>query len=286
MKAKKFIDESTFVQERIARLQENYDVDLSTACDATDSGYVGKGWLISYAVLNFTVSIPSPPYVIPDEVYDDAITIFRETHIRLEREKTFYIFRLQPSPRDSASWSLTLFFRNDQLDKKHEGIRQAAELLLRLKLRSEDFQSMYSDPPHLFITFSDRLKQLISFPLPSKMDFTYPIMSSRKLEQNVIMDQYDDELVKMSSIFLGNAFFFEGAYQQAMDHWQVAANLGLAVAFFNIACAFSKLGNMEKAYAYCREAVNQNYSKEEILHDKDFAEFRAHPLFQKIRELL
>ena len=47
-----------------------------------------------------------------------------------------------------------------------------------------------------------------------------------------------------------------------------------------------KLGKMEEAYTYCREAITHNFSKEAILNDPDFAEFRAHPLFQKIREKL
>lgn len=285
MKAKKFIDESTFVQARMERLRQSYDVDLGTAFDATDGGYIGKGWLISYAVLNFTVSIPSPPSVIPDDVYGDAIAIFMETHRRLERERTFYTLRLQPSARDSA-WSLTLFLSNDQLDTKHADVRQVAELLLRLKASNGDFQSMYSDLPHPLTCLSNRLNQVLAFPLPEPVDFAEHFVLASKLEQAMINDEYSGVLLGMAGMFLGNSCFFAGALEQAIEHWHNPANQGKADAFFNIACAFSRLGEMEEAYTNCKKAIAHNYSIDAILHDPDFAEFRAHPLFQKIRKEL
>lgn len=286
MKTRKFVDESTFAQEHMARLRESYDVALGTAFDATDGGYIGKGWLISYSVLNLTVGIPTLPRAIPDDVYDDAIAIFREAHRRLERERTFYTLRFQPSTRDSAPWSLTLFLSNDQLDTRHADVRQVAELFLRLKASSNDFQSMYSDLPHPLTCLSNRLKQVLAFPLPEPMDFAEHFVMASKLEQAMINDEYSGVLLGMAGMFLGNSSFFEGTLEQAIAYWKIAANQDKADAFFNIACAFSKLGQMEEAYTYCKEAIAHNFSKDAILHDPDFAEFRAHSLFQKIREEL
>src|SRR5262249_39691884 len=77
--------------------------------------------------------------------------------------------------------------------------------------------------------------------------------------------------------------YFLGRYRQAIPPWQQAADRGVPEALMSIGAAHALLGNMQKAFQFCKKALENGVSRK-LLDDEDFAAFRRHPLFAKLKE--
>jgi len=102
------------------------------------------------------------------------------------------------------------------------------------------------------------------------------------VERVLLTGGCDRNIHCMSGVYLGNLNYFLKRHREAIPHWQRAADAGEPEALMCIGSAFAMLGDMTKAFRFCKRALQHGVSQK-LLDDPDFAKFRQHPLFAKLK---
>jgi tetratricopeptide (TPR) repeat protein len=92
----------------------------------------------------------------------------------------------------------------------------------------------------------------------------------------------DDASNHRAHFVLGFAFHMQSEYEEAIDHWEIAADdrTMIEVAHYNIACAKSLSGDTEGALASLNNAYRHGFFlKDDVLTDSDLVAVRDDPAF-------
>jgi len=270
------------IGHRLKRLRRKYKLKFGVAFDATAKECRGKGWLTDYVVIDLTVALPSKKGVIPDDLYQDAIEIFRRAEAILHRSRTFFVLRIVPNLKKQAS-SLAVFLSNRDLAGTHAAVRKTAGELLSLMVENASFKEWYSGFAHGLCAYSHRSKRLFAFPADVPLTFSDYYWYSEEVEQSLLSDRCGEDLICESGVYLGNVDFLFRRYHEAIKHWQQSVDTGKPEALMNIACGYTALGDMQKAFQFCKRGLESGAPRSR-LKDSELAEFRRHPLFAKLKE--
>lgn len=284
MELPEVISKDKKVRGQIEFVQQEFNAELSAFFDASEGGYIGKGWPTTYIMLGLSVALPKESCTIPDKTFKEIISLFQKIHERMHREKSFYCLEFKTTT-PGKPYSITNFFENSHLfDEIPTLLLKVSELLIRLSQSNAGFNMMYEDERFALSRFSSRNKRILTLDLKDAPEFnTHFVIQNTK----IYTDEYPDAWLGDASMFLGNAYFLDGAYEKAIDHWSFCSKYDVSgTAFYNMACAHSNLGDMESAYHSCIKAVEQNVDRNLLLHDEDLSLFRKHPLYKKVLEML
>jgi hypothetical protein len=272
------------IGDRLKNLRRKYMLKLGVAFDATGKQRRAKGWLSNYAVVDLTVALPLKKAEIPDDLYRDAFEIFRHAEKALDRNRTFFVLRTVPHLKKQAwSWSVALLLNNLDLAETHVMVRQTAGELLSLMVGHSAFKAQYSNAAHALCLYSQRDKCIYAFPSEAPITFSDHYRDCDEVEQSVLSDKCGEEIVCWSGVYLGNLNYFLRRHREAIPHWQRAADTGEPYALMSIAGSHAILGDMKKAFQFSKRAL-ENGVPSSNLNDPEFAAFRRHPLFAKLKE--
>ena len=88
---------------------------------------------------------------------------------------------------------------------------------------------------------------------------------------------------------IGTTYYLWDNLSKAIYYWERAADNAVnnsdieGKAYFNIACAESKLGNMDKVLSMLKLALENNINFNDIINDPDLAEFRQDGHFKELK---
>jgi hypothetical protein len=273
----------TIIGEHLKNLRRKYKLKFAVAFDATGKQRRRKGWLTDYAVVDLTMALPSKKDVIPDELYHGALEIFTQAENILKRSRTFFVLRLTPHLK-KPPWSLALLLRNRDLAGAHTNLTKTAGELLSLKAGSASFKKWYSGFGHGLCVYSHRSNCLFAFPLEAPITFSEHYRDSEEIEQSLLSDKCGEDIMCASGVYLGNVDFLFGRHREAIKQWHQAVATGWPDALMNIASGYTALGEMQKAFEFCKRALEKGVSRER-LNDPELAKFRRHPLFAKLKAI-
>jgi len=272
------------IQSRLKNLRRKYALKFGVVFDATGRQRRSKGWLADYAVVDLTVVLPSKKAVIPDDLYAEAIEIFRHAEKTLKRSRTFFCLRIVPA-LNKPKWSVALLLRDRDFANTHSLIREAAGEFLGLRIGNAEFKKQYtSNEAHLLCAYSHRDKCLRCVSTGEPITFSDYYDDSEEAEQSLLSDKCGDDIVCLTGVHLGNLNYFLKRDREAIPHWQRAANTGQPEALMCIGGAYARLGDLEKTLLFCKRAIENGVSRK-MLDDPDFAPFRRHPRFLKLKSV-
>lgn len=269
------------LEDRLGRLRGRYEVTFTKAFDTGESR-AAKSWKSNYAVLDLVAVLPAKASGIPDDLYLEALEVFKIADQALGRARTFFCLRLVPRLK-GPSWSLELFLQDRDLLRTHTLVLEVAKPIVELMLKNAEFRKSCSDGPHLLVAYSERDKRVIGFQSQLPVTFDQSYSQSTKVEQELMSDNCGKNITGMSGVFLGNVGCARDDYRAASEHWRRAADAGVKDAPFCVAVASVQLGDMEQAFEFCKRAI-QVGDPPSRLNDPELAEFRRHPLFAKLKE--
>lgn len=273
----------SIIGERLKDLRHKYKLKFGVAFDATRKQCRGTDWLTDYVVLDLTAALPSKKGEIPPDFYRDAIAIFRHAEMNLNRNRTFFILRIVPDLK-KQKWSLALLLNNRDLPGTHQIVRETAAELLKLMAGNASWKQWYRGFAHGLCAYSQRSKRLFAFPAQAPLTFSDYYTYNEEVEQSLLSDKCGEDLICETGVYLGNVDFLFRRYREAIAHWQQAVDAGKAEALMNIACGYTALGDMQKAFQFCKRGL-ENGAPRSRLKDSELAEFRRHPLFPKLKEI-
>jgi hypothetical protein len=280
----KALKADSLINERLKALRRKYKLKFGVAFDATAKQRRDKGWLTDYAVIDFTVALPSKKGVIPDDLYRAAIEIFRHAEKILKRNRTFFLFRIVPNLKKQAwSWSLALLLTARDLSGTHALVRKTAAELLSLLVGNASFKKCYSGFAHGLCAYSHRSKRLFAIPVEVPLTFSDYYRDSEEVEQTLMSDKGGENMIRWSGVYLGNVDFWFRRYREAIKRWQQAVDTGEPEALMNIACGYTALGDMQKAFQFCKRGLERGAPRSR-LNEPELAQFRRHPLFAKLKQ--
>jgi len=279
----KLLKADSSIGKHLENLRRKYDLKLGVAFDATRRQQQAKGWLADYIVLDLTAALPSKEGNIPDDFYRDAIEIFRRVEMILNRNRTFFILRIVPGLK-KQKWSLALLLNNRDLPGTHQIVRETAAELLKLMAGNASWKEWYRGFAHGLCAYSQRSKRLFAFPAEAPITFSDYYWYSEEVEQSLLSDRCGEDIICSSGVYLGNVDFLFRRYHEAIEHWRQAVDTGKAEALMNIACGYTALGDMQKAFQFCKRGL-ENGAPRSRLKDPELAEFRRHPLFATLKEI-
>jgi tetratricopeptide (TPR) repeat protein len=281
VRAEDILSSSRMFQEKLNGLNEELVTNLVINFDASIQPIAHRGWLSNYVIITVNVNLPQQAEKITREFYGQVIDLCEITHVELGRDKTFYQLNFLQADN---SYCVTVFFDNGSiLDNTKDILYEKACLLLKLWCVYPAFRVMYDHSRFAFISYDKPHTRTLAIPLEAPLDF------SGKFPKHIhILDsKYNNTYLSVSGLFLGNASFIGGCFQEAIAEWLFSLQYEDTFdAYFNIACAYSKLNDMERAYEYCKQAVQKNVSRELVLNDPDLENFRNHPLYQRILAMI
>jgi len=281
MESNRLLKADSDIGGRLKNLRRKYQLKFGVAFDAAGKQRRGKDWLSDYVVVDLTVALRSKKGEIPDDLYRNAIEIFKHAEKILKRSRTFFCFRMAPDLKGQA-WSLAMLLGSRDLAGRHELIRHTAAEFLPLMIGNASFKAQYRDVAHTLCLYSHRDKCIYAFASEAAIEFNEHYRDSDEVEQSVLSDKCGEDILCMSGVHLGNLNYWLKRDREAIPHWQRAADAGQPEALMCIAGAHARLGNLEQAFRFCKRAIEQGVSRK-LLDDPDFAELRRHPLFAKLK---
>ena len=271
------------VRDCLSRLPRDFKHRFSMAFDATDHPARKKGWQGNCAVIDLTVEMPVGKSGLSQELFAAVTELFRSCAIVLERNRTFFCLRIVPKP-SKPDWSVAILLSDQHNDAIHKQMAQEAAIpIVSLMLQNAEFRKTVSDTPHLLVAYSGRQQRIIGFQSEIKVAFDLPYSKSSEIEQELMSDNCGNYTTQTSGVFLGNVSYALKDYRVASEQWERAANAGVVDAPFCVAVANSKLGNMEKAFEFCKKAVEIGDPPKRF-NDPELGKFRSHPLFANLKE--
>jgi hypothetical protein len=275
----------TIISERLRNLRRKYELKFGVAFDATAKQRRGTGWRTDYAVVDLTVVLPSKKGEIPDDLHQEAMQIFRRAEAILDRNRTFFFLRIVPRLKKEAwSWSVALLLNNRDLAVTHALVRKTAAELLPALIGNAPFRAQYSNAMQALCLYSHRDQNVYAIPSEAAITLSDHYRDSDGVEQSLLSGKCGENIICWSGVYLGNLYYFLKRHREAIPHWQQAAANGEPEALMCIGSAYATLGDMKKAFQYCKRALQHGVPRKLLDDDPDFAEFRRHPLFSKLKE--
>ena len=283
MKGTSLFETIPALRRDLVDLQARYTVAPSISHHR--AGLIGRGWFQHYAVCNLAVTLPAGATSVPRELFLRSVDLFRLAHSELALEKTFLLLELSPSA-SASEYCVVVFLDIDvAFDAALESVFECVDQLFRLSQTNSNFITHCGVERTALVTYSKTNRRVLALSFKNPPDFSQHYLASSY--QPIFDDTYSDMFLAQSGMFTGNACYFDGRYQEAIENWKFSiANKSHPDALFNIACVLSKLGQMEAAYEYCQKAVDEGVNRDLLLRDGDLEEFRRHPLYQRILENL
>ena len=279
-----FLKTQSEIVNRLKNLRRKYKLKFSVAFDAKGKGNRSTGWQADYAVVDLTVAGTWKNGTIPDNLYENAIEIFRHAEKTLQRSRTFFVLRLVPR-LNKYPWSVALFLSQDNLATEHAAIRKAAAEFLWLTVCHSVFKKEYADYIHALCGYSHKERYLFAFPSECAITFNEHITDSDNVEKALLAGRCDQNITGMTEVYLGNSSYWHGRIPEAIKQWERSVKSGVTEALYNIASGYCQLGQMQEAYDYCKRGILRGANPDRV-NDPDLAKFRKHPLFAKIKALL
>ena len=280
----KLLKTDASVHDCLKRLPRDYKYKFDVAFDATDHPTRKKGWLADYAVIDLTFVMPAGENGIPKELFATVTELFRSCATALKRNRTFFCVRIAPK-FSKPDWSVALLLNDQHTDSIYQLIRHEASMVVSLLVKNSPFKEMYSDGPHALFAYSDSLKRIIGFPSQAAIKFTESLDVSDSTEKEVLSGACGDNTACQSAFYRGNAYYNRSLHQEAIQCWRVPEATTAPEAWVNIGLSFGKMGDMEGFFQSCKEAIGLGATPEHF-DDPDFSEFRSHPLFAELRQML
>ncbi|NOS71002.1 MAG: hypothetical protein HOP33_13855 [Verrucomicrobia bacterium] len=269
------------IAARLKNLRRKYELKFGVAFDATAKQRRGKGWMTDYVVVDLTVAMPSKNGKIPDDVYRDATEVFKLAEKTLNRSRAYFCLRFVPDLK-RRPWSVAMLLTSRDWADTHSLIKQAATDCVALTLENSTFKKQYANYTHALCSYSHRNKCLIAFPSEVAITFGDHFSDCDNVERVLLTGGCDRNIHCMSGVYLGNLNYFLQRHREAIPHWQRAADAGEPEALMCIGSAFAMLGDMTQAFRFCKLALQKGVPSK-LLDDPDFAVFRRHPLFAKLK---
>lgn len=270
---------------RLNSLQEKYDIHFAVAHDATLNHSTHSGWESDYAILDLTAALPLKTYSIPEDLHATALELFNIARSKLKHAKIFFMLRVLDD-LESSSWTNTILLREEDGAVQHQQLHRVASDLIQMRLKNSAFKAMYGQDRHSLVAYMHSGQRVFACATQPLLTFLRHTSEGTDIEHQLLKDECDKTLTTLGSFFLGNTLFFTKHYAEAIEQWHWAAEFDEPEAFLNIAMGYSKLGNMQSAFEWCKGAVERGVSASQIKNDPDLEEFRAHTSFSEIRKLL
>lgn len=275
------LTDSRRFQESMSLLQQRVESSVAVVFDAAPLSMAGTGWAADYVLVGVRIQIPSIAKDIEREVYDEAVNVCRTAHTELGRSRSFYVLDFLREDPDSTYCTSVFMDHTGTTESSKDALYDTACLLQRLWSTSSAYRGMFHKLRFGFLSYSKRWARVLAIPLESPLDFCGRFPK----HLDILTDEYKLKHLSLSGLFLGHVCFLAGLFHEAIREWLFALEHGETVdAYFNIACAYSKLGDMSNAFEYCKKAVDRDISPDLVLHDPDLAPFRQHALYRKILE--
>lgn len=266
------------IKAELNTLKKRYDTVVSSYFDASDYGYIGKGWPTNYILVGLTVTLDDVSQETLNETYNDMIALFGKVHKESGRKKTFYCLVLK---RQDEKYSVASFIESDFLFcDTYVKFKEINNLLFCLSDGNPQFNALYQTERYAIISFSIKSDRILATPWEQPFDFGEHFILKNTC---FYVDDYKPAYFGAAAMFLGNIFFIDSQLQRAIEQWLISSQTDTSgTALFNIACAYSYLGQMDSAFEFCKKAVESNVDRDLLLYDSDLDQFRKHPLYQKI----
>lgn len=282
-KARELLASSETICAELDRLNAVWPAEITVAFDATDYGYIGKGWPTTYVVINLSVSLSPGATGIPDDLYRRCLDLFRTIDGQLRRQRSFFHVNVNTSVPGYVPYSLGILLENRQLGTTAASdLYDVGNLIVHLAIVNKDFNAMYDNERYALVTHSSGLRRNLAVPLDATPAFDRHFALGG-LCHDVIIDTYSEGVIAIAAMFWGNVLFFAGRYREAIDQWSAVDD---AMAQFNIACAYTRLGEIKSSCRHCVAAIKAGIDHHMVLNDPDLAPLRESPLFSEVRRLL
>jgi hypothetical protein len=195
------------IGERLKNLRHKYKLKFGVAFDATGKQRRAKGWLANYVVLDLTLALPSKKSEIPDDLYQDAMEIFRRAETILDRSRTFFVLRIVPRLKKQAwSWSVALLLNTRDLAGTHVAISKTAGEFLSLTVGHSAFKAQYSNAAHALCLYSQRDKCIYAFPSEAPITFSDHYRDCDEVEQSVLSDKCGGQMRRGNHLLVRSVF--------------------------------------------------------------------------------
>jgi len=237
-----------------------------------------------FVVVGLTLPTPEPLSGSPNlyrHVYEDLAA----AHNRLKHSRTFFaITSVVRSPMRNAYWIVAIFDNEILNSEALHDIEGAVTMLSTAVQTSLSFETWCGNTGYFLVSYSDEHKRVLAVNFGTTLTFTSFAVAENK---RYFTGEYEPEYLAASGLFIGTCHFFLGRYGQAISEWQFSTSHSAHPnPFFNIACAYSKLGDISQAYEYCMRAVEHGVSRDLVLHDPDLSALRQHSSYTKIKDAL